>query len=58
MRRNIYTDLTYLKRFPNRRNSTKGKLKSVKGNVILEYICYTLAALGFDLFLVFLVFFG
>lgn len=57
--RNVYTDLTYLKRFPNRRNSTKGKLRiSLKGNVILEYLCYTLVALGFDLFIIFLVFFG
>ena len=57
--RDVYTDMTYIKRFPNRRKSTKGKFKiPVKGNVILEYLCYTLAALGMDLFIVFLIFFG
>ena len=54
-----YNDLTYIKRFPNRRpNYAKRKQIPFKGTTVIEYLCYTFVALGFDLFIVYLLFFG
>lgn len=57
---NPYEDLSYIKRFPNRRPLYNVKIKHVpfKGTTILEYLVYTMISLGFDLFMVYLLFFG
>lgn len=54
---NPYTDMSYIKRFPSRRKA-KGNRVPFKGTTVIKYLCYTLIALGTDLFLVYLLFFG